>query len=315
MVRRNFREKMNSKEGHQPLDDLTTKDCSLGSFSTAERINKLEKILALVNSPHNGEAMSAARMLMKLSKAWRIDLGLFRDPSGQKVETLVDGVVSSNSGHYFSPHVREYPDPGTRPRTIPTFVKAHSRRRHGGPPFPVRPHRRRRRTRLRPARGTTVRIVSKPDEPSSRPSASRLGWSRTASLGRRRPGEVGEVLVLGDAQQRGGDVVDAWCREHVGAPGGEAADLDGERHLRRVGPVWGSPLGRAVVGLLGELDRLPSGPRRDRRRLDGALDETDGRAGVDLDASREADLAVPHDASPMPSVRSSTAPSRRASRA
>ncbi len=129
-------------------NDLTTKDCSLGSFSTAERINKLEKILALVNSPHNGEAMSAARMLMKLSKAWRIDLGLFRDPSGQKVETLVDGVVSSNSGHYFSPHVREYPDPGTRPRTIPTFVKAHSRRRHGGPPFPVRPHRRRRRTRL-----------------------------------------------------------------------------------------------------------------------------------------------------------------------
>ena len=142
MVRRNFREKMNSKEGHQPLDDLTTKDCSLGSFSTAERINKLEKILALVNSPHNGEAMSAARMLMKLSKAWRIDLGLFRDPSGQKVETLVDGVVSSNSGHHFSPTCPEYPDPGTRPRTHSQHLSKLIRDDGmASPPFPGPTHR------------------------------------------------------------------------------------------------------------------------------------------------------------------------------
>ncbi|MGO9117262.1 MAG: hypothetical protein ACLQPD_06575 [Desulfomonilaceae bacterium] len=150
MVRRNFAEKMNSKKLQQPLDDLTTKDCSLGSFSTAERINKMEKILALLNSPHEGEAMSAARMVMKLSHAWGIDVNRLRGLSGEPVDNLLEMVAQSDSGHFFSSHavptdhLSECSDPDIRRRTIPTFVKAHLRRR-GGPPFPVRPHRRRRR--------------------------------------------------------------------------------------------------------------------------------------------------------------------------
>jgi hypothetical protein len=159
MVRRNFGENFNSKTGEKQVDDSTTIDPAGGSsgiHSTIERINKIEKILALVNSPHEGEAVSAARMAMKLSRAWGIDLGLSRSPSGERVGTPADKVVYSGCGYSSSAHsvptdqVNECFDPETRRRTIPTFVKAHLRRRGGGPPFPVRPHRRRRRTMIAP---------------------------------------------------------------------------------------------------------------------------------------------------------------------
>ena len=155
MVQSTYEENLNFKKVRQPFDDLRTENCSRGPEgvpSIADRMNKMEKILALVNSPYEGEALSAARLAIKLSRAWGIDLGLLQDSSVLQLKSVVDRGVQSGSGHFFSSHtvqkhhVTECPDLETPRRTCPTFVKAHMRR-HGGPPFPVRPHRRRRRAR------------------------------------------------------------------------------------------------------------------------------------------------------------------------
>jgi hypothetical protein len=160
MVRRNFEGEMNSKKARQPLDDATSIDHSRGSRGTSvtiNRIKKMEKILALVNSPYKGEALAAVRMVMKLVQAWGIDLQTLRFSSGDLVDNLLEKVAESGSSHFFSSdtvqkhHVTECSDLETRRRTFPTFVKAHVRRRRGGgPPFPVRPHRRQRRSRTSP---------------------------------------------------------------------------------------------------------------------------------------------------------------------
>jgi hypothetical protein len=167
MMRTNSGENMTSKKVHQPFDDTTTIDSAGGSEGTRvtiERIKKMGKILALINSPHEGEALAAARMAMKLVQAWGIDLPTLRFSSGDLVDNLLEKVAESGSSHFFSSytvqkhHVSECSDPEIRRRTTPTFVKAHSRRRRGGPPFPVRPHRRRRRARASSsARGGWVR--------------------------------------------------------------------------------------------------------------------------------------------------------------
>jgi hypothetical protein len=156
MVQRSFGEAMNWKEARQPLGDFAVENCSHGAervLSTVERMAKMKKVLALLNSPHEGEAMSAARMVMKLSQAWGINVNGLRGLSGELVDNLLEMVAKSQSGHSFlsnaapDDHLSEVSDPEFRRRTIPTFVKAHLRRRRGGPPFPVRPHRRRRRAR------------------------------------------------------------------------------------------------------------------------------------------------------------------------
>jgi hypothetical protein len=171
MVWRSIKEEVNSKKSGQPLDDFAVENCSHVSeriLSTVERMTKMKKVLALLNSPHEGEAMSAARMVMKLSRAWGIDVNHLRGLSRELVDNLFEMVAKSESRHSFSSHavprdqVRECSDPSPQRRTIPTFVKAHLRRRRGGPPFPVRPHRRRRRAR--------------------RPSTTRGGWARAENL-------------------------------------------------------------------------------------------------------------------------------------
>jgi hypothetical protein len=171
MVRRSFGEEMHSKKERQPLDEAKTTDDTRGSAgarSTIERMNKMEKILALVNSPHEGEALSAVRMVMKLSRDWGIDLGLLRSSFEEQGRALVDKIVQSSYGHssasYAVPkeQVHERSVPENPRRTTPSFVKAHLRRRRGGPPFPVRPHRRRRRAR--------------------RPSTTRGSWARAENL-------------------------------------------------------------------------------------------------------------------------------------
>jgi len=156
MVQRSFGEAMNWKKARQPLDDFAIENCSRGferTLSTVERMTKMKKVLALLNSPYEGEAMSAAWMAMKLSQAWGIDVHGLQDLSGELVDNLLEIVAKSQSGHSFlsnavpDDHLSEFSDPEFRRRTIPTFVKAHLRRRRGGPPFPVRPHRRRRPAR------------------------------------------------------------------------------------------------------------------------------------------------------------------------
>ncbi len=156
MVQMGFEENMNSGKVRQPLDDATRINRSGesgGTRTTIERINKMKKILALVDSPCEGEALAAARTAVKLMHAWGIDLQSLRFSSGDLVNNFLEKVAKSGpenfSWSHIVPrdHVRECSDSETRPRTVPVFVKAHLRRRHGGPPFPVRPHRRRLRTR------------------------------------------------------------------------------------------------------------------------------------------------------------------------
>jgi|GEM_PF-6832686 hypothetical protein len=156
MVCRSIKEEVNSKKALPPLGDFEVENCSHGAermLSTVERMAKMKKVLALLNSPYEGEAMSAARMVMKLSQGWGIDVNGLRGLSGELVDNLLEMVAKSQSGHTFpshavrTDHTSEFSEPEFRRRTIPTFVKAHLRRRHGGPPFPVRPHRRRRRVR------------------------------------------------------------------------------------------------------------------------------------------------------------------------
>jgi hypothetical protein len=79
MVQRSFGEAVNWKKAHRPLDDFAVENCSHGSertLSTVERMTKMKKVLALLNSPHEAEAMTAARMAMKLSRAWGIDVNV-----------------------------------------------------------------------------------------------------------------------------------------------------------------------------------------------------------------------------------------------
>ena len=146
---------MNWKKVQQTPEDLLMENCSCGSeriLSTVEKMNKMRKVLALVNSPHEGEAMSAARMVMKLSQAWGLDVNRLLGLSGELVDNLLELVAESESGHFFSSHavptddLSECSHPESRRRNPPIFVKGHMRRR-GGPPFPVRPHKRRRRAR------------------------------------------------------------------------------------------------------------------------------------------------------------------------
>ena len=69
MVQSIYEENLNFKKARQPFDDLRTENCSRGpegAPSIADRMNKMGKILALMNSPYEGEALSAARLAMKL---------------------------------------------------------------------------------------------------------------------------------------------------------------------------------------------------------------------------------------------------------
>jgi hypothetical protein len=156
MARGRFGKEKNSKKFQPPLDDATTIDRSCGygeARSTIERMNKMRKILALVNSPHEGEALTAARMVMKLSRAWGIDLGHLRGPTEELVENLLEKVVQSGHGRFSASQavptnqVHECSDLENPRRPTPSYVRAPVRRRRGGPPFPVRSHRRWRRAR------------------------------------------------------------------------------------------------------------------------------------------------------------------------
>ncbi|MGO9119713.1 MAG: hypothetical protein ACLQPD_19135 [Desulfomonilaceae bacterium] len=170
MAQMSFEENMNSRKVRQPLDYATSVHNSCGSEGTRvtiDRIKKMEKILALVDSPYKGEALAAARMVLRLIHAWGIDLKSLQFSSGDLVDNLLKMVAQSRSEHFFAPHTvpknqeHNCPDAETCRRTIPTFVKAHLRRRRGGPPFPVKPHRRRRRGRsLSSTRGGWVRRES-----------------------------------------------------------------------------------------------------------------------------------------------------------
>ena len=111
MVQRFYGEDLNFKKAQQRFDNLRTENCSrrLGTApSIADRMDKMEKILSLMNSPYEGESVSAAKLAIKLSKAWGIDLGLLQDPSIKQEKSLADRGVQSGSAHFFSSHVAEF---------------------------------------------------------------------------------------------------------------------------------------------------------------------------------------------------------------
>ena len=107
MAQTSFEENMNSRKVRQPLDDARSIDRSRGSEGTRvtiDRIKKMEKILALVDSPYEGEALAAARMVLRLIQAWGIDLQSLRFSSGDLVDSLLENVAKSSPENFSWSH-------------------------------------------------------------------------------------------------------------------------------------------------------------------------------------------------------------------
>jgi hypothetical protein len=60
--------------------------------SNIERIDRIEKILAVVKGTQDGEARAAARLVLRLCETYGISLEQLRGPSGGPVDDLIDKV-------------------------------------------------------------------------------------------------------------------------------------------------------------------------------------------------------------------------------
>jgi hypothetical protein len=71
---------------------LKCSDRSKKPVSKIEAIDRIEKILGVVKGTQDGEARSAARLVLRLCEAYGVSLERLRGPSGGSVDDLIDKV-------------------------------------------------------------------------------------------------------------------------------------------------------------------------------------------------------------------------------